>query len=93
MIQLQIFIFQIMDTSGTLTERPQQTTFVTHRHCHWRMLPPLTVRTNSTGGGCGNYSSTLYTDENNIINMLYCNQEIRDKPQLIFLFQIYKFKK
>lgn len=48
---------------------------------------------NSTGGGCGNYSSTLYTDENNIINMLYCNQEIRDKPQLIFLFQIYKFKK
>lgn len=26
MIQLQIFIFKIMDTSGTLTERPQQTT-------------------------------------------------------------------
>lgn len=49
--------------------------------------------TNSTGGGCGNYSSTLYTDENNITNMLYCNQEIRHKPQLIFLFIINKLKK
>lgn len=69
---------------------------------HWqkdhnrRLLSPTYI----VIGGCfrrwqyeTNYSSTLYTDENNITNMLYCNQEIRDKPQLIFLFMINKFKK
>lgn len=44
-------------------------------------------------GASGNYSSTFNSNGNNTPNMLYCNRETRDKPQLLFRFMINQFKK